>query len=73
MATYLEIWAEAHQTSVRIAAAIHRLAENDAVEVERIWQDPTEDQVKAIVELCAESNDANNLFWNGAPLVKLKR
>ncbi len=73
MATYLEIWAEAHQTSVSIAAAIHRLAEDDAVEVERIWQDPTDEQVKAIVQLCAVSNDGENLFWNGAPLVKVKR
>ena len=73
MTTYLEIWAEAHQTSERIAAAIHRLAENDAVEVERIWQDPTEEQVKAIFESCKGSSDVENLFWNGAPLVKVKR
>ena len=68
MATYLEIWAEAHHTSEHIAAAIHRLADNDAVEVERIWQHPTEAQRKAISKECAKSRDAHGLVWNGCPL-----
>jgi hypothetical protein len=73
MTTYLEIWAEAHHTSQPIAAAIHRLADNDAVEVERIWQYPTEEQVKAIAQECARSTDAHKLIWNGRPLGRVMR
>ena len=73
MATYLEIWAEAHHTSKPIAAAIHRLADNDAVEVERIWQYPTEEQVKAIAQACEKSRDAHGLVWNDRPLGNVNR
>ena len=60
----LEQWADCHNTSIEVAEAIFFVADGDD-DAERVWQDPTEEEVLAIWE-CATNNgltDGSDLWW----------
>ena len=68
-----KVWGKERNTSESIARAIHELAEGDAVEVERIWQYPTDEQLSAIWRWSTNSGqiDARKLIWNSRPLAEI--
>ena len=69
----IKTWSETHQTSEAIAKAIHKLAGGDEIEVERIWQFPTDEQLSAIWQWSTVDGqiDARKLFWNTRSLAEV--
>ena len=76
MATYMQNWSAAHQTSetITIAEAIHELAGGDAVEVERIRHLPTEEQLEAVWRWSTRGSKIgpSKLIWDKRPFTELK-
>jgi len=73
MNTDIKTWSETHNTSEPIAQAIHQLACRDQIEVERIWQFPTDEQLSAVWRWstgCGQI-DARQLIWNSRPLAEI--
>jgi len=70
MTRELQSWCDTHQTSQPIAEAIHRLADGNLIEAERIWQYPEDRQLQAIWVWSTKMGriDDRTLLWNGKPL-----
>lgn len=73
MTEEIKRWSEVHKTSEPIAEAIHRLADYDPIEVERIWQYPEDRQLKAIWVWSTKMGqlDDRELMWNSRPLADI--
>ena len=69
----IKTWSENHNTSEAIGRAIHKLAGEDEIEVERIWQFPTDQQLSAIWQWSTAGGqvDARKLFWNSRSLAEV--
>lgn len=68
-------WADSHETSDEIAAAIFRFANNDERR-EQLWQDPTPDDYNAIVSVASElgrKNEKDVLYWGKDYEIKLAK
>jgi hypothetical protein len=48
--TDLQHWANTRETAYCVARIIEILADSDENEMQRIWEDPTEDEVNRIVQ-----------------------
>lgn len=77
----LERWADSRHTSREVALAIHDVADGDADEAARIWDDPTSAEYDDVSERAWEmaESETRELHWgettllNYAPLYKLLR
>jgi len=75
METDIKTWSETHHTSEPIAEAIHKLADGNTMEMERIWQYPTDEQLCAIWRWSTDRGqiDPRKLVWNGRTFADVVR
>jgi hypothetical protein len=67
----LEQWASSHETDIRIVGAIDELAGGDEHEMERIWQDPTHQEINFVLSRVPEADHAE-AFWGSDSLASIK-
>ena len=60
----LQQWAQSHDTDEAVAQAIMQMANDDAA-MEKLWSEPTSNEVVAVVALAGTfaDEDADNLQW----------
>jgi hypothetical protein len=66
-------WADTHETDYRIAEAIADLADGDTNVAERIWQEPTDEEVDAIYAYAtryAMDDRADEMAWGVTTLAE---
>jgi hypothetical protein len=71
-----EYWAQIHETDIRIAEAIADLAEGDTNIAERIWQEPTDEEIDAIYAYAtryAMHDTADEMQWGVLTLADVMR
>lgn len=59
--TNIKYFASTHETSVEIALAIFETAEEG--DEERLWQEPTDEEMLSIMELAWTKTDGDGLSW----------
>ena len=65
----LKQWAQKHEVDIKIATAISDLSQGNASEMERIWTDPTDDEIISIaVGVGGQGLDVLDLPWGESNL-----
>jgi hypothetical protein len=61
----LEQWADGHQTSKEIASAIEDMAGCDETKMQRIWENPTAEEMAEVSRRAWEmaDEDETELYW----------
>lgn len=59
----LEQWAQSRELSFEIAQAIQDLCSNDQNEMDRVWNDPTVNEINSVMEVAWNLTEEDTLHW----------